>query len=687
MKTTVNVKLVLILAVIISAMLFVVGMRVVITETNHLADLVILDGQTLAGSIASTVSSSLSTNDQLTLDQTFQNFSKDQNILYALIEKEDGTPASLYLNRDNGSLLGFSNDREEPIKRIRAMKGRSDLLFAEAPVLFQNKSIGTVKIGFIKYWINQRSLRQITGIVVVGIMGLLLMFWTLINFNSIKESVYPVKEMPVEYHAPNENIRNLSGSQDEIGVLVSSLNKMVTDLRSVIVRIGSAVNNVVSTSDQLTSTSKRLFEGAGVQMSALDVTSKSLSQMSSSLAGSNELVGALYKLSSESSSSILEMTASIKEMTHQVRVLMEGVNTTSSSIEEMSITVTGIAESISILLDSAENTSASLNEINATIKTVEFSTKEATRLSKSVTSDASNLGMKAVKKTIAGMNKIREDVAVSSEIINDLAHKSMEIGKILTVIEEVTRQTNLLALNSAILAAQAGEGGKGFAVVSDEIKNMADQTALSTKGIAEIIGSIQKGVVNGIESMKKGMATVEDGVLVSQEAFVALETIGESSEQSFKMISEIERAMKEQAQRIKQVDEATIRFTDTLKQIKNSTEEHKKGTKLIVSAVQSMQSTADLVNRAIIEQGKGAQQINQAVALVQVKTEEVLKTAEQQKDAGDMILASVEKISGITRQNRTFSTEVNDAVENLVSEATQLKSEVNRFKVIADAKS
>ncbi|MBI1823329.1 MAG: hypothetical protein HYR80_04360 [Nitrospirae bacterium] len=680
------VRLISVVVLTIFFMMLWVGIYVVNTQKKGYSELLTTQGQTLAGLLAELVPSSLSAGDRPAMDQYLRQVPKERDILYILIENKE-RPVSWYFNNENSNFSALNPEKEEVRQRIAQFQSAADLTEIRLPVRSANETLGWVKIGLNKKWINQGTTRQIIGVVIIGLLEILMVAVILLYYPYVRKSEHSKVNVRPIIFSPADGSERRGLSNNEIVVLVSSLNKMVNDLKSIITRIGTAVSNVAATSDQLTATSKKLFDGAGIQTQAIEVTSTSLSQMNHSLAGSNNLVGSLYKLSNDTSSSILEMTASIKEMSSLIRILMEAIHTTSSSIEEMSFTVNGIADSISILLVSAEETSASLNEINATIKTVEVSTKEATRLSKSVTSDASSLGMRAVKKTIEGMNKIREDVKTSSVIINDLANKSLEIGKILTVIEEVTRQTNLLALNSAILAAQAGEGGKGFAVVSDEIKHMADQTALSTKEIAEIISSIQSGITNAIESMKKGMATVEDGVQVSQEAFVALETIGESSDQSFKMISEIERAMKEQAIGIRQVDEATVRITGTLKQIKNSTQEHKKGTSLIVSAVQKMQSTAEQVNRAITEQTKGAQLINDAVATVQEKTREVLNSAEEQKVAGDKIVSSVSEIGSITSQNATLSSEVNSAVKSLVNEAELLKNEVSRFKVSSETNS
>ena len=102
------------------------------------------------------------------------------------------------------------------------------------------------------------------------------------------------------------------------------------------------------------------------------------------------------------------------------------------------------------------------------------------------------------------MDNIKKAVEASAEVINRLGKRSQEIGQILKVIDEVTDQTGLLALNAAILAAQAGEHGKGFSVIAEEIKDLAERTTASTQEIAGLIVTVQKEVGQSVQAMERG---------------------------------------------------------------------------------------------------------------------------------------------------------------------------------------
>lgn len=163
-------------------------------------------------------------------------------------------------------------------------------------------------------------------------------------------------------------------------------------------------------------------------------------------------------------------------------------------------------------------------------------------------SELSTHGSDVIHNAAAEMNKITEAVHDSSAIIQDLGRQSDQISAIVSVIKEIADQTNLLALNAAIEAARAGEQGRGFAVVADEVRKLAERTANSTKEITTMIEKIQRGTQSAINSMESGVARVSEGTALAQRAGEAINQIKSGVQQVVEAVSEISVSLKEQSQ-------------------------------------------------------------------------------------------------------------------------------------------
>jgi methyl-accepting chemotaxis protein len=162
--------------------------------------------------------------------------------------------------------------------------------------------------------------------------------------------------------------------------------------------------------------------------------------------------------------------------------------------------------------------------------------------------ELSSHGGEIIHNAAAEMNKITESVNESSTIIQDLGQQSNQISAIVNVIKEIADQTNLLALNAAIEAARAGEQGRGFAVVADEVRKLAERTSKSTQEIAGMIEKIQHGTKLAINSMESGVARVSEGTALAHQAGDAINQIKSGVQQVVEAVSEISVALKEQSQ-------------------------------------------------------------------------------------------------------------------------------------------
>jgi twitching motility protein PilJ len=241
---------------------------------------------------------------------------------------------------------------------------------------------------------------------------------------------------------------------------------------------------------------------------------------------------------------------SINYTIDQLRRLVAGVNTAAQQVT----TATAEAQAISTqLLDAAQTQSA---KIQGTGESAVQMARSMTGVSKSASDSAkvaqsslhaAEKGAQAVQNAIRGMNDIRGQIQETSKRVKRLGESSQEIGEIVQLISDITEQTNVLAMNAAIQAASAGEAGRGFTVVAEEVQRLAERSGEATKQIAAIVKSIQGDTQDAIEAMERSTRGVVEGTKTADEADQALREIEKVSNQLAELIGAISNATQEQA--------------------------------------------------------------------------------------------------------------------------------------------
>ena len=223
-----------------------------------------------------------------------------------------------------------------------------------------------------------------------------------------------------------------------------------------------------------------------------------------------------------------------------------------SASVELSATAEEISKGTDTLTSRASQTAAAVEEMNATVSQVAHNSGKAATLAQETVKTAKDGGT-VVSDTISGMQQLSDAVSSSATIIAELGKSSDQIGEIVRVIEDIADQTNLLALNAAIEAARAGEQGRGFAVVADEVRKLAERTTKATKEIGDMIRQIQQDTRGAVESMQQGTVKVTSGVDLVNRTGEALSRIVEMVSESADMIRQIAVASEEQSVATQQI--------------------------------------------------------------------------------------------------------------------------------------
>ncbi|QXH47096.1 methyl-accepting chemotaxis protein [Pseudomonas xanthosomatis] len=271
-----------------------------------------------------------------------------------------------------------------------------------------------------------------------------------------------------------------------------------------------------------------------------------------------------------------QLQASMQRMTHGLRQLIggigDGVTQIASAAEELSAVTEQTSAGVNNQKVETDQVATAMNEMAATVQEVARNAEQASEAALMADQQARE-GDKVVGEAIAQIERLAGEVVNSSEAMNQLKAESDKIGSVLDVIKSVAQQTNLLALNAAIEAARAGEAGRGFAVVADEVRSLAQRTQQSTEEIEELIAGLQSGTQRVASVMDNSRALTDSSVELTRRAGGSLDTITRTVSSIQAMNQQIATAAEQQSAVAEEINRSVMNVRDISDQTSAASEE------------------------------------------------------------------------------------------------------------------
>ncbi len=564
---------------------------------------------------------------------------------------------------------------------VRESKGMEDETSRtlETAVTDGERETGKVKVTFRDARLDRTFV--FTSLLLQGLVLAVLTFLVYLFFKwEIADPIEAINRALEKVTIGNLTHRIGDGKDDEIGAIAKGVDFLTERLSITARKLKSVTRNVSAAISQLNLTFKNVTRGISNQQGAMESVSRSVGDAAAlqeqTMADTEEALA----LSRDNAAAVLRMRTASGEIMSCLDRLGSDLDNSFGVVTELTRSAQEVASMSENAAATVERAYSSIEDINTSVREVEGVIKESALLSKKTTTIIAEEGMLSVVDAIEGMERIETSVGALSKAIERLGARSRDIEKILSVIKDVTEQTGILSLNAQILALQAGEHGKSFSVVADEMRNLSEKTASSTKRIKTIVSALQQEIQQSIEGTTETVRLVGEGNRVVLKAGDALREILHASQKSTEMAASIERAVTQQARGLERTVHAIEQIQAMLSEVNRTRDEQERNTASLLESISSIKESIESTRLAATEQEEITELITNKLEAVDERISRIADSTTRQGGLNRRIRAAMEEVEETGKETMRSVKEVSLFISSLHNEVEALRKEVELFR-------
>ncbi|MCP4542071.1 MAG: HAMP domain-containing protein [Chloroflexi bacterium] len=418
-------------------------------------------------------------------------------------------------------------------------------------------------------------------------------------------------------------------SEDEVGELADAFRRMTAYLQEM-ARAAGRIADGDLTADVRARSEQDMLGNSFVQM--IVNLRNLIGQVANSANGVGVASGQLSAAADQSAQATNQIASTIQQVAGGTAQQTESVSSATGIVEQLTRAIDGVARGAQEQASSVGQSAQITAHISTVVQKV-TANAQASAQGAAETAQTARDGAETVAKTVKGMESIKASTDMVAQRVQEMGQRSEQIGDIVATIDDIASQTNLLALNAAIEAARAGEHGKGFAVVADEVRKLAESSTEATKEIAGLIKDVQRTITEAVQAMDEGATQVEAGMAQADDAGRALDVILAAAELVNRQVGEIATAAREMDASANELVGAMDSVSAVVEENTASTEEMSAGAGEASQAIENI--------AAISEENSAA-------------SEEMSATVEEMTAQVEEVTASAQSLSGMAVELQTL---------------------------------